>query len=65
MSLKSIIECSVCKKTKVEATAGEGFYGWGSLQGVEMNGEVDPMLCPIHLAQVANHLDEIIESGKE
>ena len=61
MSIKQIIKCSVCSKEEIEKETGEGFTGWGALQGISLNGEDNPTLCPDHLGLMADQLDLIKE----
>lgn len=51
------IKCDVCGAVETEKTAGSGWNGWGSLQGVSLNGVDNPSLCKEHLAKVAEFID--------
>jgi len=62
MSIKQIIQCSVCGKEEIEKETGAGFTGWGALQGISLDGEDNPTLCPIHLKSQAKSLD-IVKSN--
>ena len=59
MAIRQVIQCSVCGKELSEEQAGDGFVGWGALQGIEMDGEANPTLCPDHLREIATLLDNI------
>lgn len=61
MSIRQIIKCSVCGKEQTEEKAGDGFIGWGALQGVSLNGEENPTICPAHLGVLAEYLDKMGE----
>jgi hypothetical protein len=52
------ITCDVCGNSATETTPGEGWPGWGALQGIKLNGVDNPNLCPKHLAAAANALDK-------
>jgi len=57
MAIKQMIECVVCGKTAVEMCAGDGFMGWGALQGIALDAEINPDLCPTHLSAMAELLE--------
>jgi hypothetical protein len=59
MSIKQQIECAVCGTQELEKEPGTGFIGWGSLQGVNLDGEDNPTLCKLHLSAIADHLDYV------
>lgn len=54
------IHCDVCGMTQTENMPGAGWPGWGELRGVQINGAVNPCLCPQHLAVLAQVLDKEI-----
>lgn len=49
------VHCDIpgCGKSYTEPKPGEGWAGWGSLQGIALNGIENPLLCPEHLSAVA------------
>lgn len=53
------IKCDICGESYTEERDGAGFPGWGSLQGVTLNGTANPTFCPGHLAQVADFVDSL------
>jgi len=59
MSVLRTIKCDVpgCEETYTEETPSAGWPGWGAINGVNWNGADNPNLCPIHLEQVMNWLD--------
>lgn len=58
MAIVRTIECCICGERYTEKNAGEGFPGWGAIQGIILNGEANPDLCPDHLTKVANFIDK-------
>lgn len=48
-----------CISFLTEAKPGDGFPGWGQLQGVILNGNENPCLCPDHLNRMAEYADEL------
>ena len=64
MAIIRTIQCSVCKKSEVEKNPGDGFVNWGSLEGIELDGETNPTLCQRHLAHVADYLDKLVQLNK-
>ncbi len=63
MSIKQMIKCSVCDTQEIEEVSGMGFSGWGALQGIALDGEENPTLCPLHLGVLANVLDTLKAKG--
>jgi hypothetical protein len=51
------ITCAICKFRATEEKPGDGWKGWGAIQGIELNGEENPSLCPDHLKLVADFAD--------
>jgi len=43
----------------VEQGHGKGAEGWGQLVGIKLDGVDNPTLCPNHLTQAADFLDEL------
>lgn len=37
-----------------EENHGDGFPGWGALQGISIDSHDNPSLCPEHLAKIAD-----------
>lgn len=66
MILRAIV-CDVCGVKYTEANAGSGFPGWGSVNGMALDGIENPSLCPTHLAAAALFLDDMkkINRGDE
>lgn len=54
-----IIRCCVCGKEQRESGTGHGWPGWGSLNGVELDGEPNPDVCPDHKKPLADLLDKM------
>ena len=59
MPIVRIAICDVCRLRLEETAMGDGFKGWGQLSGIVLDGVENPMLCPEHLAPVANKLDSL------
>jgi len=59
MILRKVV-CDIpnCDREHEEVTFGAGFSNWGSIHGVKLNGKENPYLCPEHLAQVMQFIDE-------
>lgn len=55
------IICDVCGKQQTEKTPGEGWRGWGHVNGVILDGVETPSLCPTHLAKVMEYIEELKE----
>lgn len=53
------IKCDVCGKEARETKFGEGFKGWGGLNGITLNEIQNPCLCPEHLREAANYIDTL------
>lgn len=59
MPILRVIHCSLCDKTETETAANVGWPKWGAVQGIILDGEENPCLCPEHLAKVADFIDEV------
>lgn len=59
MAIIRTINCGACGYSDTELEANAGFIGWGALQGIELNGEANPTLCPACLNMAADVLDKI------
>lgn len=61
MSQIRTIRCDIpgCPHYREERTFGDGWNGWGSLQGISFNGKDNPDLCPYHLEKVADFIDQL------
>lgn len=59
MAILQVIKCDVCGNEHREKSHGEGFKGWGMLNGITLDGIPNPALCPEHLAKVANYVDTL------
>lgn len=55
------IQCGVCGATHTEPKPGEGWLGWGQFQGINLNGDENPYLCPTHLAVVADFVSKLAD----
>jgi hypothetical protein len=55
MTIRRQIECDIpgCTAKFIETSPGEGWTGWGALQGISLNGKDNPCLCPDHLKAAA------------
>jgi len=53
------VRCSICGNEYTEPKPNEGWQDWGALQGIILDGDENPMLCPTHLADVANYVDKL------
>jgi hypothetical protein len=61
MTIRRQIECDIpgCGEKYLEPKSGDGWEGWGVLQGIALNGIDNPSLCPTHLASAAKFVDSI------
>jgi len=59
MPILKIFICDICKEKFVEQGHGKGAEGWGQLVGIKLDGVDNPTLCPNHLTQAADFLDEL------
>ena len=60
MNLRTITcDITSCAAKHTEATPGDGFPGWGQLNGIVLNKAENPCLCPEHLAAIATFVDEL------
>ena len=53
------IKCAVCGKEEREQKGQNGFPNWGSLNGIALDGEPNPTLCPEHLSMTAQFVDAL------
>lgn len=51
-------KCTVCGLEEGEITAGLGWVGWMKIEGVEIDGDIEVMLCPEHMATIADVIDK-------
>lgn len=60
MELRTI-KCDIegCEEWHTEINFGDGHPRWGQLKGIALNGIPDPHLCPKHLAQTAEFVDNL------
>ena len=60
-----LVACDIpgCSARHEETTPGEGYPGWGQLHGIVLNGTSNPLLCPKHLAKVADYIDNLKVGG--
>jgi len=58
MILKTVT-CDICGEDYQELRSGDGFPGWGQLQGIALDGIDNPYFCPTHLAVVANFVSNL------
>lgn len=67
MAIKRTAVCSVCGLEETEDNFGDGWMNWGAVNGINFNGDTNPMLCPEHLSMVANFMDKLkdIEGGSD
>ena len=59
MPILRTIRCSLCPTTFTEPEPNAGWQDWGQVSGIVLDGEANPCLCPDHLAQVANYINEV------
>lgn len=59
MAMLRVFECDICGFKQAEKTFGAGVNGWGQLSGICLDGVDNPLLCPDHLAMVANYTDKL------
>ena len=52
------INCAMCNKTETEKEVNEGWIGWTCIQGVELNGEHNPNICPACTNKVMQFIDK-------
>ncbi len=57
MAMVRTVICGVCGKKHTEENPNVGWPGWGQLLGVAIDDDVNPYLCPDHLANVADLMD--------
>ncbi len=63
MSILRTVCCDVCPTTFTEPVEGDGFAGWGNLQGINFNGAINPWLCHSCLSEVADAMDKMREKN--
>lgn len=61
--IKRTVVCGICGIAYTEQSNGEGFPNWGQLQGIVLDGDENPYLCPQHLAFTAEGLDRLKHSA--
>jgi rubrerythrin len=52
------INCAICGKTETETEPNAGWIGWSCFQGVELNGEPNPNICPVCTGKVMTFIDK-------
>lgn len=52
MAILQTIRCDICDEHAVEKSHGDGFVGWGTVQGFKLNDTPHPCLCPRCLAEL-------------
>lgn len=55
--IKRTVFCAVCGAQCTEDHEGAGFPNWGQVQGIALDGDANPHLCPVCLGKAAAHLD--------
>ena len=53
-----VFKCNICGIEHRDEN-GDGANGWGSLQGIVLDGEANPILCPEHLGRLADFTDKM------
>lgn len=48
-----------CLSSYTEKKPGDGFPGWGQLNGICLDGNDNPCLCPDHLTRMAEYADKL------
>ena len=54
-----LAKCCVCGKQEAERSYGAGWPAWAQFNGITMNGDENPMLCPKHMRMVADYIDDL------
>ncbi len=57
MTFKRTVTCGICGIEHTEPEPNYGFKDWGCIEGVELNEQANPMLCPAHLKKVMDFID--------
>ena len=60
--IKRTIQCDVCGFQETESQANAGWPNWGQLNGIELNGNENPYLCPTHLSETADFVDSLVRT---
>lgn len=60
MNLRTVT-CDIkgCVERYTENQSGDGFPGWGQLNGIALNGVDNPYLCPEHLHKISEFADSL------
>lgn len=58
MAVTRTITCDICGKTEAESAPNDGWPGWGSVNGIAIDGIPNPTLCPHDLTRVAEFIDK-------
>lgn len=53
------IKCALCPTTETEPEENAGWKGWGAIQGIVLDGEPNPHVCPVCLGKVAEFADGV------
>lgn len=59
MSILRTIKCDVCGATATEGQENEGWMRWGQLQGIGLDGIINPALCKDCLIATANFVNAL------
>jgi hypothetical protein len=67
MSVLRTIQCDMpkCSNAYQEKASNEGFPGWGSINGVMLNGITNPNCCPDCKDKIMTYIDEVLNNGVE
>lgn len=63
MTMLRKVYCDCCDASHEESVPGDGFPGWGQLNGIVLDGSENPYLCPSCLAVVADFTDRLREKN--
>lgn len=55
------IHCDICGISQMETKENEGWEGWGQINGISINGAINPSVCPDDLSRLADFADELCE----
>ena len=62
MAIERVIKCDIkdCPCRTEEESFGDGFKGgWTQITGIQLNGIVNPILCPGHTHLMMNFVDSL------
>ncbi len=59
MPILKTFKCDICEDEYTERSEGEGAEGFAQLNGIQLNGVINPLFCPLCVKTVAEFIDNL------